>query len=365
MYIECNIKEIQKIISFAEKVSSKNSTLPALETILFDAGKNNCEIKATNLSLGFSGSIPANVKKPGIVAVKASIIGPVLININEDGVVTIKEEDGFLVISTKNTTAKCLTTPNEDFPTIPFGGDVNFSIENTEIVNLLKSTYFSASQSEIKPELSSVYLYTNEGFLYAVATDGYRLSERRVKSNIKDLSILIPVKNIPDILRIITEWSSEIKISFNKNQLTFSDIKNQTLLSTRIIDGDFPDYKQIIPINNQTTVMVLKDDILKNIRLSNVFTDKFNHIKFNIDSVNNNLSIYAGSVENGEVESIIPAKIDGEGLLINFNYKYFIECFQVIEDQTIVLKLNAPNKPMIIQGSQNKDYLYLVMPLNR
>lgn len=365
MYIECNIKDMQKILSFAEKVSSKNSTLPVLETIFFDAGKNTCEIKSTNLSLGFSGSIAANVKKNGTLAIKASIIAPVIINLNEEGVIALQESDGYLIISTKNTTAKCLINSTEDFPVIPFGGDDSFSIKKDEIINLLKSTYFSASQSEIKPELSSVYLYTNEDYLYAVATDGYRLSEKKIKTNIKNVSVLIPTKNIPDILKIISEWNDDVKISFTKNQLTFSDIKNQFLLSTRIIDGDFPDYKQIIPTNYQTKVMVLKDDILKNIRLSNVFTDKFNHIKFNIDSVNNNLSIHAGSPENGEVESVIPAKIEGEGLLINFNYKYFLDCFQVISDQSVVLNLNTPNKPMVIQGVQDKNFLYLVMPLNR
>src|SRR5574343_248441 len=365
MYIECNIKDIQKVFSFAEKVSSKNSTLPALESILIEAKGNSCEIRSTNISMGFMGTIAASVKTDGIVAVKAPIIASVLLNLNEEGVVALEESNGYLIISTKNTTAKCLLTPNDDFPTIPFGGDNKFNISKVDIIDLLKSTYFSASQSEIKPEMASVFIYTKDGYIYSVATDGYRLSEKRIKNNNENLSLLIPAKNIPDILKIISEWGQDISVSFNNNQLTFSDFENQLLLTTRIIDGTFPDYKQIIPTEYSTKVILLKEDVLKNIRLSNIFTDKFNHIRLNIDSVNKNVSIHAGNTENGEIESIIPAKIDGEGLIINFNYKYFMDCFQAIDDQSIVLNLNTPSKPMIIEGLQNKNYIYLVMPLNR
>lgn len=365
MYIECNIKDIQKTISFAEKVSSKNSTLPSLETILFSAKNNSCEISATNLSLGFSGTIAASVKKEGVVSIKASTIASVILNLNDDGVLVLEESEGFLIISTKNTTAKFLITPSDDFPVIPFGGEDKFSINKNEFINLLKSTFWSASQSEIKPEMSCVYIYTNNNTLVAVATDGYRLSEKTVPFKDHNMTLLIPVKNIPDIIKIVSEWGDDLIIMYTKNQLTFSDIKNQQLLSTRLVDGTFPDYKQIIPTNNTTKVTLLKDDILKNIRLSNAFVDKFNHIRFNIDSANKNLSIYAGNNDSGEIESIIPAKIDGEGLLINFNYRYFLECFQSIEDQSVILNLTTPNKPLVITGVNNKDFLYLVMPLNR
>lgn len=365
MYIECNIKDIQKVISFAEKVSSKNSTLPVLESIVFEAHGNSCELRSTNLSLGFMGSVPASVKSDGVVAVKASIIAPVITNLNEEGIVSLQENDGYLIVSTRNTTAKCLMVPNDDFPIIPFGGDNKIEIKKEDFLGLIKTTYFSASQSEIKPELASVYIYSKEGYMYAVATDGYRLSEKKIKNDTNDFSLLIPVKNASDIIRIVSDWSDEISLSYNKNQLTLSDLKNQYLLTTRIIEGSFPDYKQIVPKEHQTKVILLKDDILKNIRLSNIFTDKFYHIKLNIDSVNKNLSIYAGNSESGEIESIIPAKIEGDGLVINFNYKYFMDCFQAIDDQTIVLNLTATNKPMIIEGLSTKDYIYLLMPINR
>lgn len=365
MYIECNIKDIQKTISFAEKVSSKNSTLPALETIVFDVKNNSCDIRATNLSLGFNGTLPASVKKEGIVSVKANTIASVILNLNDEGIVTIEELDGFLVISTKNTTAKCLVLPSDDFPIIPFGGDESFSINKDNFINLLKSTFWSASQSEIKPEMSCVYIYGDNKQMIAVATDGYRLAEKRISFNELSTPFLIPIKNIPDIIKIVSDWGDDLVVNYTKNQLTFSDIKNQYLLSTRLVDGQFPDYKQIIPTSNTTKVVVLKDDVLKNIRLTNAFIDKFNHIRFNVDSANKNLSIYAGSNESGEIDSIIPANIEGDGLIINFNYKYFLECFNSVNEQSIVLNLTTPNKPMIINGLNNQDFLYLVMPLNR
>ncbi|OGI72372.1 DNA polymerase III subunit beta [Candidatus Nomurabacteria bacterium RIFCSPHIGHO2_02_FULL_38_15] len=368
MYIECNIKDIQKVVSFAEKVSSKNSTLPALETIIFTCKNNTCEVKSTNLSLGFCATIPASVKKEGTISIKAQIIASVILNLNDDGIVALEEGDGFLIISTKNTTAKFLTTPHEDFPAIPFGGDKSFSINKTDFIELLKTTFWSASQSDIKPEMACVYIYSNNNSLTAVATDGYRLAEKKTPfKDIKELNIsfLIPVKNIPDIIKIVSEWENNLIVSYTKNQLTFSDLKNQYLLSTRLIDGVFPDYKQILPTNHTTKVTLLKDDVLKNIRLSNAFIDKFNHIKFNIDSINKNLSIYAGNNESGEIESLIEAKIEGEGLLINFNHRYFLDCFQSVNEQIITLNLTTPNKPLVIKGLNNQDFLYLIMPLNR
>lgn len=366
MFIECNIKDLQKIIFLAEKVTSKNSTLQALETILIEAKNNSLEVSSTNLSLGFHGQISASVKKDGIVSIKSSTLAPVVLNLNDDGVVSLSVNEGFLIISTKNTTAKCLITPNDDFPNIPFSNENSFKINKNDFVNLLKSTFWSASVSEIKPELSSVYLYNENKNIVAVATDGYRLAEKKSILNIDtEVKLMIPFKNIPEIIKIIPEWSDNVFISYTKNHITFSDTVNNFLLSSRLIDGNFPDYKQIIPNESTTKVIILKDDILKNIRISNAFVDKFNHIRFNIDSKNNNLSVYAGSNDLGEVESNIPAKIDGEGLLINFNYKYFIECLSSIDEQSIVLNLTEPNKPIIINGLNNKDFLYLLMPLNR
>jgi len=234
-----------------------------------------------------------------------------------------------------------------------------------DFVKGLKSVWYSSSVSSIKPELSSVYVYCDGEFVVFAATDSFRLAEKRVKlKKNKDFGqILIPYKNIPDIMRVLESLNDEVSVTLDKNQISF-DHKGVYLVS-RVIDGVFPDYKQIIPKSSTTEVVLLKQDFANALKISNIFSDKFNQINIKVNQNQKKCEVRTKNNDVGENVSVLDAAITGEGIDINFNYKYIVDCLQSVDSDSLTLSFAGLNKPMIIFPVSDTTFRYLVMPMNR
>jgi DNA polymerase-3 subunit beta len=234
-----------------------------------------------------------------------------------------------------------------------------------DFVKGLKSVWYSSSISSIKPELSSVYVYCENDFVVFVATDSFRLAEKKVKvKKTKDFDqILIPYKNIPEIMRVLETIPGEVSVELDKNQISFS--YNGLYLVSRVIDGTFPDYKQIIPKQSITEVTILKQDLVNAIKLSTIFSDKFNQININIDPKDNKCEIRTKNNDIGENITSVETTISGEAININFNYKYIADSFQSIDSDSVVLIFNGMHRPVIIAPVSDQTFRYIVMPMNR
>src|ERR1035437_9890820 len=182
MKLECGIEKIKNAISQVERITGKNLTLPVLNSILFIASGKSLKMRATNLSLGIEIEIPAKIEKEGIAAISGSILAGIFSNIVQNENVLIDgEDDGNIIIKTKKSRIKIKGQPHEDFPTIPVVSGTTFEIESKKLIDGIKSVYYSSALSDIKPEISSVYIYSNEDNLVFVSTDSFRLAEKKVK----------------------------------------------------------------------------------------------------------------------------------------------------------------------------------------
>jgi len=217
----------------------------------------------------------------------------------------------------------------------------------------------------MKPELSSVYIYSEDKTLIFAATDSFRLAEKRIniKNNLDFETLLLPVKNIPEIIKILDEINDDVSVVVNKNQISFS--WNGINLVSRVIDGIFPDYKQIIPKEHKTEAIILKQDIINTLKLASVFSDKFNQIHFHVDPKGKNLEVTTKNSDVGESMNKIEAKLTGESIDINVVYKYISDSFQSIEADSLSVQFNGLGRPIIVQGVGDKTFLYLVMPMNK
>lgn len=365
MKLEINIEKIKDAVNLAEKITGKNLTLPVLSSILFIASEKSLKLRATNLSVGIEIEIPAKVEREGVLAVPGTVLAGVFSNIVQSENIVLTEEDGNIIIQTKKSKIKLKCIPYEDFPTIPVVDGQSFEIDSKKMIEGIKSVYYSSAVSDIKPEISSVYLYSNEDNLFFVSTDSFRLAEKKIKvKNLPELSgILLPFKNIADILRIFGENSSEVKICFNKNQISMS--VNGVYFTSRVIDGNFPDYRQIMPKENKTEAIVLKQDLLNALKLSNIFSDKFNQLSMTIKPKEKVFEIYSQNSNVGENKTLLDASLSGLDVELSFNYKYFLDCLGSINTDSILLKLNESNKPMVISGVSDNSFTYLIMPMNR
>lgn len=365
MKIECSAEKIKNAISQAERITGKNLTLPVLSSILLIASGNSLKLRSTNLNLGIEIEMGVKIEKEGILAISGSILNAVFSNVSQNENVNLEDKDGNLLIKTKKSQIKLKSQPCEDFPTIPIVAGNSFEIESSKLIDGIKSVYYSSSVSDIKPEISSVFIYTNEDNLIFVSTDSFRLAEKKVKvKGLEEISgILIPYKNITEILKVFGEFKGIIKVYFNKNQISFSS--DNIYLTSRIIDGIFPDYKQIIPKDSSTDAVVLKQDLLNALKLSNVFSDKFNQVNLKISPKEKVFELSSATNDIGENKTYLDAAMNGETVELGFNYKYFLDCFQSINTDSVAIKLAGTSRPIVISAVSDPSFTYLIMPMNR
>ncbi len=365
MKVKCVTSKLNNFISKIEKITGKNLNLPILNCILLEAKKNQLIIKSTNLDLGVEISLTTEVKEDGIIAVPGNILKNLLASISNDNILLETEKDN-LLISSKNNTSIIKSYVNSDFPLIPkVDSKNNITIDSKKLLKGLKSVWYSASTSTIRPELSSIFINIKNGYLYFVATDSFRLAEIKIPIKIeKEIeNILIPYKNISEIIKIFEDVDGDIEINFTKNQIAFK--YNNIYLTSRIIDGVFPDYKQLIPKESTTEAVVLLDDLINVFKIINIFSNKFNQVNFNINPKNKIFEVKSRNDEIGENLNKISAALSGEVLNINFNYRYIVDSFQSITTDSVILQFNGNNKPLVIKGVSDNQFLYLVMPMNK
>ena len=367
MKVECTKENLTESISIAEKISGRNLTLPVLNNLLLIAENNKFLIRSTNLDLGVEIEVPAKIVSEGTVAISGVVLHGLVSTIYSNDKIILETISQNLTVSTKSNKALIKSVPHDDFPTLPKVKDgKSINIKSQEFINGLKSVWYSASVSAIKQELSSVYIYNDSGKLVFVSTDSFRLAEKTiaVDEKVKDFKpILIPLSNISEIIRVLEYVGGEVEVNIGGSQISF--VSDNLYLTSRLINGVFPDYKQIIPKKQTTEVVVLKQDIVNTLKNTNVFSDKFNQVSISIDPSAKLFTISARDEHVGEVTSSVDSAIKGEALDINFNHKYISDSFQSIYSDSVGLEFAGLSKPMIVRGVGDASFFYLVMPMNK
>lgn len=366
MKLECSLDKLKEAVGKAEKIVGKTSSLESLKSILFVATGKSLKIRSTNLSLGLEIEIPANIEKEGEVVVSGEVINNTLLNLgSQEKVITLENNNENLYLNNKKTKVLIKSTGAEDFPTIPAVEGKSFEISADKFMEGVRSVFYASAVNDIKPEISSVYIYSQEQSLFFVATDSFRLGEKNIKiKSSKDLEgLIVPYKNIIEIIKLLSDIKEEMKIFYNKNQVSF--VLPGFYLTSRLIDGVFPDYRQIVPSAHKTRAIILKKDLIDAIRLSNIFSDKFNQIKIAVDPKNKKFEVYAINKDVGENKTLVDGALEGEAIEMSFNHRYVLDCFQSIPEDSVTLEFNEANRPVVIRGNGNKSFLYLIMPMNR
>src|SRR3989344_6477421 len=347
MKVECIKEKIKDAVALAEKITGKNLSLPVLSSILLLAKDKTLKIRATNLDLGIEIEIPAKVGKEGVVAVPGGILNNFLSNIQEKTVTLTMDNDN-IIAEARNARAVIKSLPYEDFPTLPTIAQKkeSFEISAGKIVSGLRSVWYSAATGDIKPEIASVFVASDAGDIVFVATDSFRLAEKKIDFIAsKTISpLIIPLRNIADIIRVFDTVSGDVLVSFNASQISFE--YEGLYLTSRLIDGIFPDYKQIMPKGFLTEAVVLKQDLANALKSMNVFSGKFNQVTISAHPANKKLEFRSKSPDVGESSITLDAALRGEAITLHFNHKYIFDCLQSIPKDSVSLHFNGESKPM-------------------
>lgn len=365
MKIICLKKDIKEAVSVCERISGKNLNLPILGNILLDADGKDLKLISTNLELGAEIIIPAKIENKGKITVPSGILNSFLSNISGSDQINLEVQNNNLIISTNNNSTLIKSQSADDFPNLPkLKSNNNFSIPIIDLISGLKMVFYSCAVSTIKPEISSVYLYSNKtNMLTFTATDSFRLAEKKINHFFPELGpILIPFKTVVEIIRIFDGKDGKVDILFDKNQINIK--KDNIIFISRLTDGVFPDYNQIIPKKFTTDAIINKEFFINSLKISGLFSGKLNELNIVVNSEDGLFTIKTSNSEAGENIAKIPAKITGESVKITFNHKYIYDCLPSIDSEEIILRFSGEGKPLLINGAQDNTFQYLVMPMS-
>lgn len=364
-------ENLKKGLAIVGHTTSKNINLPILNNVLIKAYSGEIEFISTNLEIGVNCKIRGKVEKEGEFTVNSKIFTEYINLLKSNEQVSIKLEANDLIIKSGDYKTKIKGEDSKEFPLIPsIESDNIFSFPINVFKKALNSVIFSVSNSENRLELTGVLLAFSNNKLELAATDSYRLAEKviKIEKNETDFKIIIPSKTIQEILRILNnipdgEGDGKINISFSDNQVLFSF--NSTELISRLINGNYPDYKQIIPSSEKTTATINKSDLLRAVKAASLFSKNgINDILLQFKK--NQLTVSSFSSASGESEIKIKAEIKGEeNNEITINYRYLIDGLNNLESEEIEMLIINDNSPCLIRSKGSDDYLYIVMPIRQ
>lgn len=372
MKITCTQENLKRALFSVERVVGKKSTLPILENILIEAQGGEVTLSATNLELGVVIHLSAKIEREGKIAIPVKILSLFVGNLPGDAVVDISVKGVEMFLISGNHSASIQGFDVEDFPLIPKMDKDKYTekVQAQAFRKALHKNMFSVSPSNIRVEFSGVFLSFRGNILYMVSTDSFRLIETQIsclQNEAIEKEIILPYQTVSEVIRLISDDVQSISIAMKDGQIFFQ-IGDDILLVSRLIQGSFPDYKQIIPEKFQITTVISKDELLQAIRLALAFLGgSIGEVIFLVKE-DNTLVLHTESEKTGKNTSLLSVDTTGGGISIVFNPKYVSDAIQVIEGDEIVLSLNTESSPTVFL-SKEKDsevsYQYILMPIKK
>lgn len=366
MNISIEKKDFSEAVHIASRFAEKKSaTLPALSSILLIAGDEGIKLRATNLETGIDLKLPGKIHSDGVVAIPAAILQQVASSLTQEGSITLEQTGDIVMLSGGMGKSSIKTVPYDDFPTIPFPENPKDKIvlPGITLKNLFSSIASCASVSTVRPELASIYLSVEGGVMTAVATDSFRLAEKKVplSNSGSQGKLLIPAKNAVEIAQALPD--RDVTMSFDEHQCAFLS-ENGTLVS-RLTNAVYPDYRQIIPKESVAEAIVLRKDLEMALKRSMIFSDTFQKVRLSFDPNKKTLSFFARNADIGESTEALNARMTGNALDLSFNHRYLSAALSLTASESVSLTAAGIGRPLIIRGVGDNSLLYLVSPMNQ
>jgi DNA polymerase-3 subunit beta len=357
-------ENLARALGAASRVASTKTQLPILSNILLRTDGSRLMVAATNLEIASSQLIGAKIINEGAVTVPARLITEFVTSLPKS-TVTIKVTDHKLHISSEGYSSVINGTIADEFPELPTIDEktsVSYAIETSAIKQAITQTILTASNDSTRPILTGVYWHSHEGFLYLAATDGYRLSEKRLVATTSDVAAIIPTTTLQEVLRALGDDVTEVELLFDESQVRFR--LNDAEITSRLIDGNFPDYRQLIPAESDTVITVKRSDFAQITKVAGLFArESGGSVTITADSDRDKLSLHSVASELGENTSEADASVNADGQ-ITLNSRYLAEALNVTEGDEVTFRFSGKLSPSVLASSSpDNDYQHIVMPL--
>lgn len=347
-------------IQIVQNVIITKSSLPILSNILIETQQDALRLTATDLDIGITCLIPVNIQEPGAVTVPAKRFSDIIKELPGNNISVTTKKNNQVNIETDLCQFKIMGLAREEFPKLPeFKDKEVLKLEQSVLKEMLNLTSFSVSIDETRYILNGILFKVSKNGLILVATDGKRLAvvEKKLNYSVnQEMSIIIPIKTIHELNRNLKD-EGELSIVLGSNQALF-DLGNVVVIS-RLIEGEFPDYKQVIPPTTESKVRVRRDDLLLAVkRAALLSTPDYQAVKLEV--FKNKLVVSKSTPDVGESREELVVAYQGKELAIGFNPNYLIDVLKNLQEETVDIELTDSEKPGVIRIG---GYTYIVLPM--
>lgn len=363
MKFSCNPRTLMHSISIVQKAVSSKSTLPIIKGIYLEAFDQNLRLLATDMEISIDHVMDANIQEEGSVVVDARLFSEIIRRLPDSQVEISLQNNSQLLIECASTQFNILSYNSSEFPDLPeIENEQTYEISDQQLRTMIRQTVFAIAEDETRPILTGVLMEMENDILHMVALDGFRVA--LIKDSIEsglNSKVVVPGKTLNEISRIVSgEEDEKIQISLTDKHALFTI--NNTKLTTRLLEGEFINYNQIIPKEYKSKVKVDTKDLLDSIERAALLgkEGRNNLVKFTISDEN---MIINSNSELGNVHEELEIELEGDDLQIAFNARYFIDALKVIDDEAVYLEFTTNLSPGIIRPINNDNIIHLVLPV--
>lgn len=362
----CLKQDLENSLNLAVRHIGRNLNIPTLQGGFLEISKNKLTIQTTNLETGFKIWIPIKTEKEDKIVIPIKTLYDYISTINTEKI-NIEIKNNHFYILNQNSKTILKNYPLNEFPLFPkVEKKIEFSIPKEKLINSLKVVANSASKTEIRPELSSVYFFKKNNNFKITTTDSFRLGEKTIQSqDLPEFSFLLPYKYALELIKILENThlnsNNHLKVFLDDAQILFEGENFQYI--SILSKAAFPDYEKNIPNSFINETRVNLKELLQILSSASVLSSRLNEVFMYLDPKNQTLEIKTTNNDLGEYSALLPAKIKGEPLSLTFNHQYLLDGINNIKSGEALFRFTGDLKPLLITSPDDPSYFYLLMPM--
>ncbi len=364
MQIQMSAEELARGLYRAQGIVDRKAAMPILSNVLLEATEDRLVLSATDLELGLRSEHPVEIAKPGRLTVPAKSLLDIVRSLPDKNVTLTRGQNNWIEIVSGRYRSRLVGAEANDFPDLPDVDDLSFvEVEPAILLEMIEKTHFAVSTDETRYNLNGVYVEARGSSVRMVATDGHRLCmiERSLGGELYlSKGVIIPRKGLAEMRRLLAEKPDTVAIGFNATNAVF---KTEGLhLVMRLIDGQFPDYEQVIPKEGKHPVTVGREAFLSILkRVSLVSPDRAPAVR--LEFAKGAITVFSENPDLGEASEALEVAYDGADLSVGFNAKYLIDVLSVLSEDEVVLEVTDELAPGLIRGARDESFTAVVMPM--
>jgi len=353
-----------KALNQVSRIVSNRTTLPVLSNVLISTEKSKIRISATDLEVAITAYAAGSVEEDGKLTIPARLLSDFVTNNHDESITFTTPKENIVNLKSEHFEANINGISAEEYPTIPSVPTENkYVLKTNEFSDAVKKVVIACAIDETRPVLAGIYFQFKGKVLTLAATDSFRLAEKKLtlEEEAKESKFIVPVRTMTEVLRLISGTDQEnVTLSFTENQVAFKIGESEIV--SRLIEGAFPNYSQIIPASSKVVVVADYRGLVDAVKMSSLFSkNSANNIR--IKNKKGELIVSSATTETGESTSKVAAEVTGESKEIAFNAKYILDVLQVLESDKVILEFNDEASAGVIRTEKDKGYIYIAMPL--